>query len=170
MNLAAALIRPPPCSEFHSANKYSALAYVISIEKVIGRDDAIIVRLVSIQRKYADDMDDFEWKPHMQPNLSSTDFSCDVLFLVKKIGEPFAYTRVTEYEILNTEARAQLFSHAFGFKQKAFDFGVEFEVCRNEGEPLNASSSEKASRVTDMALLRRTPTQLNFRLMKPVQL
>lgn len=51
-----------------------------------------------------------------------------MLYLIKKIGEPFAYTRVTDYEIMNTEARAQIFSHAFGFKQKAFDFGIDFET------------------------------------------
>ena len=49
------------------------------------------------------------------------------MYLIKKIGEPFAYTRANEYEIFNTEARAQLFSHAFGYKQKSFDFGVDFE-------------------------------------------
>ena len=48
MNLAAALIRPPINSEYHKRDKYSALAYVISIEKLFGREDAIIVRLVSI--------------------------------------------------------------------------------------------------------------------------
>ena len=58
--------------------------------------------------------------------MSSTDHSSEVMFLVKKIGEPFAYTRANEFEIFNTEARAQLFSHAFGYKQKAFDFGVDF--------------------------------------------
>lgn len=62
------------------------------------------------------------------PNLTSTDYSCEVIYLIKKIGEPFAYTRVNEFEILNTESRAQLFSHAFGYKQKAFDFGIEFET------------------------------------------
>lgn len=139
MNLAAALIRPPTNSEYHKRDKFSALAYVISIEKLFGRKDAIIVRLVSIQRRFAEDMGDFQWKPDLTPNLSSTDFSCEVLYLVKKIGEPFAYTRVTDYEILSTEARAQIFSHAFGFKQKAFDFGIDFEANTFEmnDEPLS---------------------------------
>lgn len=59
MNLAAALILPPTNSDYFRKDKYSALAYVISLEKVFGRDDAIIVRLVSIQRRFAEDMGDF---------------------------------------------------------------------------------------------------------------
>ena len=35
--------------------------------------------------------------------------------------------RVKEFEIWNTESRAQLFSHSFGYRQVAFDFGVDFE-------------------------------------------
>ena len=106
MNLASALIKPPTNSEYFRQDKFSALAYVISLEKIFGREDAIIVRLVSIQRRFAEDMGDFQWKPDLTPNLSSTDFSCEVVYLVKKIGEPFSYTRVTDYEIMNTEARA----------------------------------------------------------------
>ena len=59
MNLAAALIRPPNNSEYFRKDKYSALAYVISLERIFGRDDAVIVRLVSIQRRFAEDMGDF---------------------------------------------------------------------------------------------------------------
>lgn len=59
MNLAAALIRPPQDDTFHKENKRGALAYVISIEKVINRTDAIIVRLASIQRRFSEDMGDF---------------------------------------------------------------------------------------------------------------
>lgn len=91
------------------------------------RTDAIIIRLSSIQRKFAADMGEFHWNPDLSPNMTSTDSSSEVMYLVKKIGEPFAFTRVSEFEILNTESRAQLFSHAFGYKQKAFDFGVDFE-------------------------------------------
>jgi len=59
MNMTAALIRPPTNSEYFHQDKYSALAYVISLEKVFGRDDAIIVRIVSIQRRFAEDMGEF---------------------------------------------------------------------------------------------------------------
>jgi len=65
MNLAATLIKPPSDNNFHRNDKCSALAYVISIEKVMGRDDAIIVRISSIQRKYAEDMGDFQWNPSL---------------------------------------------------------------------------------------------------------
>ena len=126
MNVAAALIKPPADSEYFKHDRNSALAYVISIEKVLHRTDAIIVRISSIQRKFAEDMGEFQWNPDLSPNLTSTDYSCEVLYLVKKIGEPFAYTRVTEFEVLNSEGRAQLFSHAFGYKQAAYDFGVDF--------------------------------------------
>ena len=48
MNLGAALIHPPKNSEFYRSDKFSALAYVISIEKMLGREDVIIVRIASI--------------------------------------------------------------------------------------------------------------------------
>ena len=60
--------------------------------------------------------------------MTSTDYACEIMYLVRKVGGPHEYTRVTDYQIFNTEARAQLFSHAFGYKQKAFDFGTDFEV------------------------------------------
>lgn len=44
-NLGAALLRPPQDLQGYST---SALAYVISLEKVMHRDDALIVRLASI--------------------------------------------------------------------------------------------------------------------------
>ena len=72
-------------------------------------------------------MGEFHWNSDLSPNMTSTDYSSEVMYLIKKIGEPFAYTRASEFEIMNSEARAQLFSHAFGYKQKAFDFGVDFE-------------------------------------------
>ena len=64
------------------------------------------MRLSSIQRRFADDMADFQWGPDLSPKLSSTDYSSEVFYLIKKIGEPFAYTRVPEFEIFNTESRA----------------------------------------------------------------
>ena len=116
MNLAAALIKPPINKDFQCSDKFSALAYTISLEKLMGRDDVIIIRISSIQRKFAADMGEFHWNSDLSPNMTSTDHSSEVMYLVKKIGEPFAYTRANEFEILNTESRAQLFSHAFGYK------------------------------------------------------
>jgi hypothetical protein len=95
---------------------------------MMNRDDAVIIRISSIQRKFADQMHHFSWNPQNPPNQSSTDYSAEVLYLVKKVGEPFAYARVPEFTIFNSEARAQLFSHAFGYRQKAVDFGVDFET------------------------------------------
>ena len=39
-------------------------------------------------------MYNFSWRPDKAPNLVSTDHKSEVLYLVKKIGEPFTYTRV----------------------------------------------------------------------------
>ena len=86
MNLAAALIKPPSRNELQRQDKFSALAYSISIEKIMGRADAIIVRISSIQRKFAADMGEFHWNPDLSPNMSSTDCSTEVIYLVKKIG------------------------------------------------------------------------------------
>ena len=97
MNLAAALIRPPSDRAFHSEDRRGALAYVISIEKIIGREDAVIVRISSILRKFVDEMVSFDWNPSHAPNLTSTAHSSEVIYLVKKIGEPFAYSRVKDF-------------------------------------------------------------------------
>ena len=46
---------------------------------------------------------------------------------------------------MNTEARAQIFSHAFGFKQKAFDFGIDFEANTFEMPPSETVSPRALS-------------------------
>lgn len=103
----------------------------------------------------------------MSPNLSSTDCSCEVLYLVKKIGEPFAFTRVNEFEIFNTEARAQLFSHAFGFKQKTFDFGIDFEANTElRSEPISHPALQSSEQIS----AREKATEPQFRLTRPAQL
>jgi hypothetical protein len=33
-----------------------SLAYVISMEKLYGRDDVVVIKVVSVQRKFAEDM------------------------------------------------------------------------------------------------------------------
>lgn len=40
-----------------------ALAYVISMEKVFGRDDVVVIKVVSVQRRFAEDMSQFNWDP-----------------------------------------------------------------------------------------------------------
>ena len=61
MNIAATLLQPPQKKDMLLQDKFGALAYVISIEKVISRTDAVIVRISSIQRKSAEDMGEFQW-------------------------------------------------------------------------------------------------------------
>ena len=48
MNIAATLLQPPQKKDMLLQDKFGALAYVISIEKVISRTDAVIVRISSI--------------------------------------------------------------------------------------------------------------------------
>ena len=55
--------------------------------------------------------------------MASTKSVTEVIFLTKKAGEPKSFCRVKNFDILNTEVRAQLFSHAFGYEQLAADFG-----------------------------------------------
>lgn len=68
-------------------------------------------------------MKSFRWQGEGQPNLASTRSVQKVIYLASKIGEPTKYCEVKDFEILNTEVRAQLFAHAFGYNQRIVDFG-----------------------------------------------
>jgi len=52
-----------------------AFCYVISMEKVFGREEIVIVRITSVQRKFSDMMDKFEWDPEGAPFESATSFT-----------------------------------------------------------------------------------------------
>ena len=80
-------------------------------------------------------MDKFEWNGEGAPYESATSFSSEIFYLVRKVGTPFEYYRAKDFEILNTEARAQLFSHSFGYQQKQADFGVRLDTPLSEPEP-----------------------------------
>jgi len=69
-------------------------------------------------------MSNFDWDPDSAPQINSTYSSGEVIYLTKKTGEPLEYCRITDFEILNTEVRAQLFSHAFGYDLKNTEFGL----------------------------------------------
>ena len=56
---SAALMMPPDEFKQGSTDTYKALAYVVSLEKMIGREDIVLVRIASIQRKFAEEMTKF---------------------------------------------------------------------------------------------------------------
>ncbi len=80
-----------------------------------GSEESIVIKLSSIQKKFADQMKSFKWQGEGSPNLASTRSVQKVIYLACKIGEPTKYCQVKDFEILNTEVRAQLFAHAFGY-------------------------------------------------------
>jgi len=60
-------------------------------------------------------MNSFKWAGDAAPNLGSTKAVTEIIYLAKKAGDNSGYCKVLDYDILNTEVRAQLFSHAFGY-------------------------------------------------------
>lgn len=59
-NLTSALLQPIRADE-DQLDPDLALCYVVSLEKVFGREEILIVRMTSIQRKFADMMIKFNW-------------------------------------------------------------------------------------------------------------
>jgi hypothetical protein len=99
----------------------STLAFVVSLEKLYGADDILVVRLVLIEKWDEHAMLDYSWNPDGRPQEGSTQFNSQTIYLVKKSDS--LYCQVTEYEILNTEIRTQLFMHSYGYTQANVDFG-----------------------------------------------
>jgi len=91
----------------------STLAFVVSLEKLYGADDILVVRLVLIEKWDEHAMLDYSWNPDGRPQEGSTQFNSQTIYLVKKSDS--LYCQVTEYEILNTEIRTQLFMHSYGY-------------------------------------------------------
>ena len=85
---SAALMMPPNEFKQGSLDTFKALAYVVSLEKLIGMEDVVLIRISSIQRRFAEDMDKFRWMPDQIPNLESTSYVSDVIYLVRKVGSP----------------------------------------------------------------------------------
>lgn len=80
-----------------------ALAFVVSLEKLYGMGEILVVRLVLIEKWDQNVMMEYSWNPEARPQEGSTQFGSETLYLVKKSDS--TYCRVTEYEILNTEVR-----------------------------------------------------------------
>ena len=99
----------------------STLAFVVSLEKLYGMEDILVVRLVLIEKADEHAMSDYAWSPGGRPQEGSTQFNSQTIYLVKKSDSQ--YCQVTEYEILNTEIRTQLFMHSYGYIQANVDFG-----------------------------------------------
>jgi hypothetical protein len=81
----------------------STLAFVISLEKIYGCEDIIVVRIVLIEKWDQLVMTEYSWSPEARPQAGGTQFNSETLYLVKKSDG--LYCRVHEYEILNTEIR-----------------------------------------------------------------
>lgn len=100
---------------------HGTLAYVVSIEKLYGLEDIIVIRIVHLEKWDQVIMGDYYWNPEGRPQEGATQFNSETLYLVKKSDQK--YCRVLEYEILNTELRTLLFMHSFGYIQCNLDFG-----------------------------------------------
>ena len=79
------------------------MAFVVSLEKLYGMGEILVVRLVLIEKWDQNVMMEYSWNPDARPQEGSTQFSSETLYLVKRSDA--TYCRVTEYEILNTEVR-----------------------------------------------------------------
>ena len=91
----------------------STLAFVISLEKLYGMEEIIVVRAIIIEKWDQNLMMDYSWNPENRPQEGATQFNSETLYLVKKNDKQ--YCRVLEYEILNTEVRTLLFMHSYGY-------------------------------------------------------
>lgn len=94
---------------------------MVSLEKIYGLEDILVVRLVVIQKQDNEVMIEYSWSPEDRPQEGSTRYSSQTIYLMKKSDQN--YCRVLEYEILNTEIRTQLFMHSYGYIQTHVDFG-----------------------------------------------
>jgi len=56
------------CSEIvHVDSDEGSLAYVISIEKVYGMEDIVVIRLVHVEKMSQNIMSDYSWNPSARP-------------------------------------------------------------------------------------------------------
>ena len=87
------------------------------MEKIYGRDDVVVIKVVSVQRRFGDEMATHSWDPQKGSVVGATCHTQQIFYLVRKLGEPQVYSRVKDFEILNTDIRTQLFKHSFGYAQ-----------------------------------------------------
>jgi hypothetical protein len=68
-NISAALLQKPEIGD-----TTQAIAYIISMEMVFGsrNEESIVIKLSSIQKRFADQMKSFKWQGEGVPNLAST--------------------------------------------------------------------------------------------------
>jgi hypothetical protein len=80
-----------------------------------------VIRVAEVQRYDEEAMSRFQWDPMEPPSSGSLKHTEHTVFLVKKNNNE--YMRVDYHEILNTEIRALLFRHSYGYDMALIDFG-----------------------------------------------
>lgn len=97
------------------------LAVVVSFERLCNSDN-FLIRVVEVQRYDDETMTKFQWDPmNSPPSNGSLRYTEHTVYLVKKNNGQFV--RLTQYEVLNTEFRALLFRHSYGYSQSVVEFG-----------------------------------------------
>ncbi len=114
--VSSSIIKAPEGSDMQ------VLAFVVSFEKLFN-SDALILRVANIVKYDPQVMSSFKWDPTAPAGygLGSLSHEEKTLYLVKKPNGKYA--RMHNFEVLNTEMRALLFKHAYGYDLSLVDFG-----------------------------------------------
>jgi hypothetical protein len=99
-----------------------SLAFVVSFEKLFN-SDALVIRIANISKYDPLVMTSFKWDPKAPSGsgVGSITHEEKTIYLVKKNNG--RYSRVNNYEVLNTEIRSLLFKHSYGYDLTLVDFG-----------------------------------------------
>lgn len=122
------------------------LAFVVSFERIYNTDN-LVIRVAEIQRYDHSTMGSFRWEP-LSPSgagYGSLHHIEHTIFLLKKNNGK--YMKLQNFEVLNTEVRALLFKHSYGYDMSILDFGklqslqsTSFQLAKPQAlsEPENA--------------------------------
>ncbi len=98
------------------------VAYVLSFERIYSSDN-LVFRALELSKYDPMGMSSFKWDPMGRLGSSSGSLVHKELtiYLVKKNNG--VYLRLQHFEVLNTEIRALLFKHSYGYDMAIVDFG-----------------------------------------------
>lgn len=103
---------------------------MVSFEKIY-RQDALVIRIANIQKYDPQVMASFKWDPSAPfgSGIGSITHDEKTIYLVRKNNGK--YSRVANFEVLNTEIRSLLFKHSYGYDLTLVDFGKLTSVQSN---------------------------------------
>ena len=98
------------------------IAYVFSFERIYSTDN-LVFRVIELKKYDPVGMTSFHWDPLGKVGSSNGSIVHRELtiYLVKKNNG--VYLRLQHFEVLNTEIRALLFKHSYGYDLAIVDFG-----------------------------------------------